>query len=267
MNSKVNRLRWQSKMSDGFPTFEVEDVRVPKVLIGINPFLGYSHFSEARSNYFKRIFKDVKAISDVIVKATELGVTGIYTPADEKIAKALRQVEQRTGIKMTVVGTTYYTFDLAKIEKEINILKDMDAKICLLHGNAVDDLLNPVERTISHAEEMLGLIRERGLIPGIACHDARAILYSDEQSYDAKVYATPVNKIGFWMNPEGLTLKIIRKTDKPVIALKPFASGRIQPEEGLEFTLSTPGVTAVAIGVANYEEVIQDFTLAKKILG
>ena len=126
MNSKVNRLRWQSKMSDGFPTFEVEDVRVPKVLIGINPFLGYSHFSEARSNYFKRIFKDVKAISDVIVKATELGVTGIYPPADEKISKALRQVEQRTGIKMTVVGTTYYTFDLAKIEKEINILKDMD---------------------------------------------------------------------------------------------------------------------------------------------
>jgi hypothetical protein len=250
-----------------FPTFKVEDVEVPRVLIGINPFLGYSHFSEAKSNYFKRIFKDVKAISDVIVKATELGVNGIYTPADKKIANALNQVKQRTGIKMTIVGTTYYTFDLKKMEKEIALLKGMGARICLLHGNAVDDLLNPVERVINHAEEMLQLIREKGLIPGIACHDARAILYSDERGYDAKVYATPVNKIGFWMNPEGLTLKVIRQTDKPVIALKPFASGRIQPEEGLEFTLSTPGVTAVAIGVANYEEVIQDFKLAHKILG
>ena len=72
--------------------------------------------------------------------------------------------------------------------------------------------------------------------------------------------------VGFWMNQEGLTLRIIRQMDKPVIALKPFASGRIQPEEGLDFTISTPGVTAVAIGVANHEEVVQDFKLAKEIL-
>jgi len=253
-------------MSTIFPTFDVEGVNVPRVLIGINPFLGYSHFSEAKSSYFKRIFHEVTAISDVIVKATDLGVTGIYTPADKKIAEALKQVEKETGIGMTVVGTTYYTFDLAKIENEIALLNEMGARICLLHGNAVDDLLSPVKRIITHAEEMLGLIRDSGMIPGIACHDARAILYSDEQRYDAKVYATPVNKTGFWMNPEGLTLKIIRQTSKPVIALKPFASGRIQPEEGLEFTLSTPGVTSVAIGVANHEEVVQDFQLARKIL-
>jgi len=253
-------------MSAGFPTFEVDGVKVPKVLIGINPFLGYSHFSEAKSNYFRRIFKDVTAISDVIVKATKFDVTGIYTPADKKIAEALKQVEQQTGIKMTVVGTTYYTFDLAKIKEEVALLKDMGARICLLHGNAVDDLLHPVNRIINRAEEMLGLIRDNGMIPGIACHDARAISYSDERSYDVKAYATPVNKIGFWMNPEGVTLKIIRQTSKPVIALKPFASGRLQPEEGLEFTLSAPGVTAVTIGVANHEEVIQDFKLAKEIL-
>jgi len=249
-----------------FPTFKVEGVEIPMVLIGTNPFLGYSHFSQARSDYSRRIFKDVKAISDVIVKATELGVNGIYTPADEKIADALKRVEQQTGIEMTVVGTTYYTFDLKKIEEEIALLKSMGARICLLHGNAVDDLLNPIKRVIKNAEETLRLIREEGLVPGIACHDARAILYSDERGYDAQVYATPVNKIGFWMSPEGLTLKVIRQTDKPVIALKPFASGRIPPEEGLEFTLSTPGVTAVAIGVANYEEVTQDFELAHKIL-
>jgi len=254
------------EMSMSFPTFNIEDIKVPKVLIGVNPFLGYSHFSEAKSNYFGKSFRDVTAISDIIIKATELDVTGIYTPADKKIAEALRQVEQQTGIRMTVVGTTYYTFDRANLEKEIVLLKDMNARICLLHGNVVDDLLDPLKRVINRAEEMLGLIRENGMIPGIACHDARAILYSDEQGYDAKVYATPVNKIGFWMNPEGLTLKIIRRTDKPVIALKPFASGRIQPEEGLEFTFSTPGVTAVAIGVANYEEAVQDFKLAKEIL-
>jgi len=249
-----------------FPTFKVENVEVPRVLIGINPFLGYSHFSEARSSFFKRIFKDVKAVSDIIVEAVELGVSGIYTPADRKIADALEQVRERTGIEMTVVGTTYYTFNLKKIKEEIDLLKRMGAKICLLHGNTVDDLLNPVERAISRAEEMLGLIREEGLIPGIACHDARAILYSEERGYDAQVYATPVNKIGFWMNPEGLTLRIIRQVEKPVIALKPFASGRIPPEEGLEFTLSTPGVAAVAIGVASSEEVSQDFRIAHRII-
>jgi len=252
------------KMRTGFPTFDVEDVSIPKVLIGINPFLGYSHFSEARTNFFKRIFKDAAAIADVIARSTELGVTGIYTPADKRIGEALDLVREKTGIRMNVVGTTYRTFDLAKMKDEIALLKSMGARICLLHGNMVDDLIDSVQRSISNVDRMLQMVRNEGLIPGIACHDARAILYADERGYDAKVYATPVNKIGFWMNPEGLTLRIIRQTKKPVIALKPFASGRIEPEQGLEFTLSTTGVTAVAIGVANHEEVVQDFQLARE---
>jgi len=253
-------------MVEVFPIFEVEGVNVPRVMIGINPFLGYSHFSEAKDWYFKRIFSYVEAISEIIVGATKLGVTGIYTPADEKIAKALVQVEQTSGIRMTVIGTTYYTLEFEKIRREIELLKTMGARICLLHGNMVDHLLNHVKRTITDAEKMLKLIRDYGMVPGIACHDSYAIVYADQQGYDAQLYATPVNKIGFWMNPEGRTLKAIRETSKPVIALKPFASGRIPPREGLEFTLATPGVKAVAIGVASIEEVNQDFQLAKEIL-
>jgi len=253
-------------MVEVFPTFEVDGVEVPRIMIGINPFLGYSHFSEAKDRYFKRIFSSVEAISEIIVKATELGVTGIYTPADEKIAKALAQVEQISGVKMTVVGTTYYTLDFEKLRREIELLDTMGARICLLHGNMVDHLLNHVERTITDAEKTLKLIRDHGMVPGIACHDSYAIVYADERGYDAQLYATPVNKMGFWMNPEGRTLKAVRETPKPVIALKPFASGRIPPREGLEFTLATPGVKAVAIGAASMEEVNQDFQLAKEIL-
>ena len=91
------------RMEKAFPEFRAEGVGIPRVLIGINPFLGYSHFSEAKSNHFKRIFADVSAISDVIVKSTEFGITGIYTPADKKIAEALKGVEQQTGIRMAVV--------------------------------------------------------------------------------------------------------------------------------------------------------------------
>ena len=253
-------------MVEVFPTFEVEGVKLPRILIGINPFLGYSHFSEAKDRYFKRIFSSVEAISEIIVRATELGVTGIYTPADEKIAKALVQVEQISGIKMTVVGTAYSTLDFEKIRREIELLDTMGARICLLHGNMVDHLLNHMKRTITDAEKMLKLIRDNGMVPGIACHDSYAIVYADQQGYDTQLYATPVNKIGFWMNPEGRTLRAIRETPKPIIALKPFASGRIQPQEGLEFTLTTPGVKTVAIGVASMEEVNQDFQLAKEIL-
>jgi len=254
------------KMVDEFPSFNIEGIKVPRVLIGINPFLGGSHFSKARSKYFRRIFGKVSAISDIIVKATEFGVTGIFTPASQKISKTLIETEERTGIDMTVVGTTCYTFNISKMANELDLLSDMGAKICLLHGNMVDDLLDPPNRSIKGAEEMLQLIRDKDMIPGIACHDARAMLFAKEKGYDSKIYATPVNKIGFWMSQEGLTLKIIKGIDEPLIALKPFASGRMQPEEGLEFTLSTPGVTAVAIGVSNYEEVIQDFTLAKELL-
>ena len=41
-----------------FPTFTVEGVKIPRVILGTNPFGWCSHFSNAKDLAFQKIFKD-----------------------------------------------------------------------------------------------------------------------------------------------------------------------------------------------------------------
>ena len=50
-------------------------------------------------------------------------------------------------------------------------------------------------------EDYLKRIRDAGLIPGSATHNGERLKMMDEGGYDISVFVTPVNKMGFYMNP------------------------------------------------------------------
>ncbi len=45
------------------------------------------------------------------------------------------------------------------------------------------------------------MIRDAGVIPGVACHNGDRLRIVDQCGYDCAVFVTPVNKFGFYMNP------------------------------------------------------------------
>ncbi len=80
-------------------------------------------------------------------------------------------------------------------------------------------------------------------------------------------YVTPVNKLGVMMFPtEEHALKAIWEANKPVIAIKPLAGGRIPPSEAFGYIYKEIGVKVCMIGVGSTEEVDEDFEAALESL-
>jgi hypothetical protein len=269
-------------MEKNFPTFSVEGVTLPRVILGNNPFGGFSHFSEARSKENLKRFgqrddvDDVKAIADLIIKSVHMGVNAIGPlVVIEKFIKAIDVAQKETGEQLRVIGVPFYTylnnrtqFTPEMIQPDIDLLQTIGAQFCFVWGQMADDLLHWNNRTIVGMEELLDIIRDAGMIPGIGCHDPHVITVADEKGYDAPCYYAPINKIGYYMDfgESGSTLSIVKNAMKPVIAMKPLASGRIPPKEALEYIFSVPGVEGISIGIASEEEMEEDYTIAKRIL-
>ena len=98
-------------------------------------------------------------------------------------------------------------------------------------------------------------------------HAGTTIPILERASVDFCGYITPVNSMGALMLPDMNTaLKAIKAAEKPKIAIKPLAGGRIPPKAALRFVYGEVGVEACMIGVASEEEVEEDLSTALRIL-
>ena len=100
------------------------------------------------------------------------------------------------------------------------------------------------------------------------CHHAgSAILILERSEVEFHAYVTPANKLGVMMFPtQKLSESAIRQSRKPVIAIKPFAGGRISPKPALEYVYSELGISCCMIGVGSEDELRQDSSAALQIL-
>ncbi len=93
-------------------------------------------------------------------------------------------------------------------------------------------------------------------IPALEAGDVR---------FDA--YITPVNKAGVFMLPTPeLTLKAVRSSRTPVIAIKPMAGGRMVRREAFDYVLNEVGVASCMFGLGTLDEVRHTFAEAKGAL-
>ena len=88
------------------------------------------------------------------------------------------------------------------------------------------------------------------------------------KGYDG--FITPVNKLGAMMFPTQKTVETaianIKKQGKLVVAIKPFAGGRISPEEALPYVFKKVGADACMVGVGSAAEAEIDIQVAEKVL-
>ncbi|MFQ6041257.1 MAG: hypothetical protein ACE5PV_10415 [Candidatus Poribacteria bacterium] len=250
-----------------FPSITIEGVEVPKALIGINSLLGWSHTSRGRDEWIRRYFT-VELIAEVFATAVNLGVTGVLGPVHPKLIDAIKLTEDITGEKMTFVATTIGAKEETK--EQIKILKDFGAPFCCLHGGWADKWEIKDGRFVD-LEDYLKRIRDAYLIPGSATHNGERLKMMDENGYDISVFVTPVNKMGFYMNPsKEAALDAVNNCRKPVIAIKPLASGRFDEgriKEWLQWVFDVRGVDSMVIGFMSPEEATEDIIAAKEILG
>lgn len=249
-----------------FPSFSIENVEVNKFIIGINSVLGFSHTSKGRDEWIRRYFTTDK-IAEVFSLAIKMEVSSLLGPVFPPLHEAIKKAEELTGEKITFIPTTFGKREF--FTQQVQEIRALGSKFCCIHGGWTDNWKVENGKMVG-LENYLKEIRDAGLIPGAASHNSENLKIMMEQDYDLAFFVTPVNKSGFYMNPtKEDALQVVSRSPKPLIAIKPLASGRFDENmisDWFEWTYSKKGVSAICVGFMSPEEAQEDIEIAKEVL-
>ena len=227
-----------------FPRTEVGGLSLPRMLIGTNWFLGFSHQSASRDKLICE--RSVSQVADVLEVFLAHGIDAILGfVANDRMYHAVQEAEQRTGKKLIIISTPGIDVNEGQEAEDKNKeIMDLEAErgssIVMPHTSSTDTMLDKRARVIRGMDKITAMTRERGMIPGLSTHEPESIVYADETGLDVETYISIYNAAGFLMPIEiDWVNHVIRNAKKPVITIKPFASGRLHPFVGLAFSWAT----------------------------
>ena len=227
-----------------FPRTSVGGHSLPRMLIGSNWFLGYSHTSRAQDKFIKD-FQTRESIADIITVFLEYGIDAVMGMANPLLHEATQEAEQRTGRAVTRILTPAFNIlpgGPAENDPEpaFDQCKEFGATFCMPHQCVTDALMDRMHKTIRDLDRYTQMIRERDMIPGLSTHMPETVVYADAMDADVETYIQIYNALGFLMQVEvDWVMRVIRDAKKPVMTIKPFAAGRLQPPVGLAFSWTT----------------------------
>ena len=266
---------------DLFPRTQVENISLPRMLIGSNWMLGYSHRTTSADSMIRERYSTKEAVSEVICAYLAYGIDAMMAPfvgddlqPNAVVMDAIHMAEDKMGRKLILIDTPIvdvsdtpqaHDFTAQKIET----VRKNGADICLLHHSSVEQLVCKHTGTIDRLPEYTRMIRENGMIPGLSAHMPELVLYSDNHpEYDVQTYIQLYNCLGFLMQieVEGVR-RIIENAKKPVMTIKSMAAGRCTPYVGLTFSFATlRPQDMVTVGAFSAREVHEDVEIARAAL-
>ncbi|MCX7669143.1 MAG: hypothetical protein N2439_03615 [Anaerolineae bacterium] len=227
-----------------FPRTIVGGISLPRLLIGTNWFLGYSHTSLAKDRFIKEL-QDRRRIADVVTTFMEYGIDAVMGPPSPHLENALQDAEARTGRRIIrIITPSFNIVPGGPQEREPEAAFDecvrLNATFCMPHQCVTDALLDRMHGEIRDIGKYIRMIRERGMIPGLSTHMPETVVYADKTGADVETYIQIYNAAGFLMQVEAdWVMRIIQKAQKPVMTIKPLAAGRLLPVVGLAFVWNT----------------------------
>jgi hypothetical protein len=226
-----------------FPRTMVGGVSMPRLIVGSNWFLGYSHTSAAKDRLITELFDTPRKIADVVEVFARAGCNAFMSRPTPFIAEALRDVEQRVGTKMLWVCTPGFAEweDPTTWGPSVEETVQLGGAFCFPHQYITDARLDRVNRALQpDLLACLREVREAGLLPGLSTHTPESIICADACGADVVSYVQPYNAAGFLCQAEtDWTAKVIHQAKHPVICIKPLAAGRLLPPTGLAFVWNT----------------------------
>jgi hypothetical protein len=228
----------------GFPRTIVGGISLPRLIVGSNWFLGWSHTSLAKDKFIKT-YHDRDSVAEILSVFLAAGVDAVMGPMSDKLEEAVQEAEQRTGQSVIRIITPHFNvmpggppeMEPARVFDQC---AKMNATFCMPHQSMTDALVDRMTKTIRDIDKYTSLIRERGMIPGLSTHMPETVVYADQTGADVETYIQLYNAAGFLLQVEAdWVMRIINNAKKPVMTIKPLAAGRLLPVVGLAFVWNT----------------------------
>ena len=254
-----------------FPRTKVENITLPRMLMGTNWMLGWSHTTASADRMIKRRYQDAGSFKAMVEAYLSWGIDAMMAPfsGHDALLEGIREAEQSSGqhvikIDTPIIDVADNAASRASAEATIAQCAANGSEICLIHHSAAEQLVSKLKGTMDRLPDYLDMIRQHGMVPGLSAHMPELILYSDANGYDVQTYIQIYNCAGFLMQIEVEGVRaIIENAKKPVMTIKPMAAGRVSPYVGLSFSFATlRPCDMVTVGAHTPEEVDEDAEIA-----
>jgi len=258
-------------MDKMFPRTTVGGMSLPRMLIGSNWLVGYSHRTTSADQLIRSRHADPAQIEAVLDAYMDYGINAIMGIFEEgsPMVTAIRNVQERRGEKIIMIDTPSMNMSNTKegytaAEATIKESARLGSDFCLIHHSSAEQLVSKLHGTMDRLPDYLSMIRENGMRTGLSAHMPELILYSDANNYDVDTYIQLYNCMGFLMQVEVEGVhSIIHNAKKPVMTIKSMAAGRVTPFVGITFSYATlRDCDMVTVGAFTPEEVHEDVEIA-----
>jgi len=239
-------------------TVNLGHLTVSRLILGSNPFSGFSHLSPDADLAMKRYYTTEK-IKATLRQAEALGINTLIARTDHHVMRFLLEYWDEGG------GMQWFAQTCPEVGDHVTGVSRATsggAKACHIHGGVMDYLY--AQGKLAEIPPVIQLIRDNGMLAGIAAHNPKVIEWV-EDNLDVDYYlcsyynaahrdqrAEHVSGMEEWFLEEDrqAMTTLIRRLSHPVVHYKVFAAGRNDPRQALEVVTQTmrPGDMA-CIGI------------------
>jgi len=212
------------------PTINLGGLEVSRLILGSNPFFGFAHGNPQATPDEMRQWYTPGRVMEVLDRAAEHGITAVWTPCYDRWVKLWNEYRARGGkLKIWIAQP-----DRLPMERDIKIAVDNGSKAIAIQGCRIDDMVREDKWDVVRG--WIELIKSHGLPAGMATHGAKTHLEAEERGLPADFYHQTLYRPDNYVK-KGLeeSLQTIEKIDKPIVAYKALAAGRIAPQETLPY--------------------------------
>lgn len=236
----------------------LQHLTVSRLILGSNPFSGFSHQGVERDDEMRHFFSTVQ-VKQTLRTAEMLGVNTLIARSDFHVMRMLMEYWDEGGTLQWFAQTCP---EVGSHEACIERAAQFQAKAVHLHGGVMDYVF--AQGKLDEVQPALDLIRAKGMLAGIAAHNPKVITWAEENldlDYYLCCYYNPTPRDENAAHVHGAVeqyLEVDRRkmTDlipalsRPVIHYKIMAAGRNDPAQAFAFAASKMRENdAVCVGV------------------
>ena len=256
----------------------IGQLSVSKLIIGGNPFGGFSHQSPEKDLEMRRYYTTCR-IKETLKRAEELGINTHIGRADHHMIRLLLEYWDEGGAIQWIGQQCPLIGD---INMGISNAIAGGAKACVLHGGLMDFLV--AQNQLDEVPPAIARIRDAGMPAGIAGHNPKVFEWAEDNldvdfymcSYynsaprDERAEHVAGMEERFESEDRDIMVRLIQDLSKPVIHYKVLAAGRNDPEGAFAFVanhLRPQDAVCVGIYTKDHPAMLeQDVELLEKYL-
>lgn len=269
------------------PTIKLGEHSITRLVVGGNPFYGYSHFNRLFGEHMVE-WATPERVCDVLRQCELNGINCWQFSHTERTMSDLARHRQQGG-KLNWILLSH-----AEIENDHRLIKDVVKQRpvgIVHHGGSAERKRR--EGKIQQVRDFLKAVRDSGALVGLSTHDPGFLEEAESQNWDVDFYMTalyyltrtnaqfekmlgqkPLGEVYLPQDPPKMC-KVMRQTRRPCLAYKVLAAGRAadtprQVDAAFQFVFDNIKPTdAIIVGMypRYFDQVKDNAERVRRILG